>query len=162
MLAQLPGLADLAMTTNGSLLAKWAGELAAAGLQRVTVSLDSVDPQTFRLMNGVGLPLEPVLEGIAAAEKAGLGPIKLNAVIRRGLNEDGVLELARFAREHGYILRLIEYMDVGESHGWRMEEVVPSSELLALIGAEWPLEPKEASNQWPSGSATEMVAVRWV
>lgn len=147
MLAQLPGLADLAMTTNGSLLAKWAGELAAAGLQRVTVSLDSVDPQTFRLMNGVGLPLEPVLEGIAAAEKAGLGPIKLNAVIRRGLNEDGVLELARFAREHGYILRLIEYMDVGESHGWRMEEVVPSSELLALIGAEWPLEPKEASNQ---------------
>ncbi|HVB52755.1 MAG TPA: radical SAM protein, partial [Candidatus Acidoferrales bacterium] len=113
MLASLPGIADLAMTTNGALLARWAQPLAAAGLQRVTVSLDSVDPQVFRLMNGVGLPIEPVLEGIEAAVAAGLGPIKLNAVIRRGLNEEGVLELAAFARQHGSILRLIEYMDVG-------------------------------------------------
>lgn len=146
MLASLPGIADLAMTTNGALLARWAQPLAAAGLQRVTVSLDSVDPQVFRLMNGVGLPIEPVLEGIEAAVAAGLGPIKLNAVIRRGLNEEGVLELAAFARQHGSILRLIEYMDVGESHGWRMEEVVPSSELLALIGAKWPLAAEQARN----------------
>lgn len=146
MLAELPGLADLAMTTNGFLLGKWAQPLAAAGLRRVTVSLDSVDPHTFRLMNGVDLPIEPVLEGIEAAAQAGLGPIKLNAVVRRGLNEDGILELAAYAREHGYTLRLIEYMDVGESHGWKMEEVVPSAELLAVIGARWPLVPERAKN----------------
>jgi len=146
MLAELPEITDLAMTTNGALLAKVAQELAAAGLQRVTVSLDSVDPEVFRLMNGVGLPIEPVLEGIESAVQAGLGPIKLNAVIRRGLNEDGVLELAGYAREHGHILRLIEYMDVGESHGWKMEEVVPSAELLARIGATWSLEPAEAAH----------------
>jgi cyclic pyranopterin phosphate synthase len=140
MLSALPRLVDLAMTTNGVLLARSARALAAAGLRRVTVSLDSIDPQIFRLMNGVDLAIEPVLEGIEAAAEAGLGPIKLNAVIRRGLNEDGILELAAFARKHGYVLRLIEYMDVGESHGWKMEEVVPSSEVLALIGAEWPLE----------------------
>ncbi|HUY09810.1 MAG TPA: GTP 3',8-cyclase MoaA [Candidatus Dormibacteraeota bacterium] len=146
MLSQLPRVADLAMTTNGFLLARSARALAAAGLQRVTVSLDSIDPQVFRLMNGVDLAIEPVLEGIQAAAEAGLGPIKLNAVIRRGLNEDGILELAAFARKHGYVLRLIEYMDVGESHGWRMEEVLPSSEVLALIGAEWPLEAVESGH----------------
>jgi cyclic pyranopterin phosphate synthase len=144
MLAALPGVTDLAMTTNGALLAGSAKRLAAAGLQRVTVSLDSVDPHIFSLMNGVDQPIEPVLEGIRAAAEAGLGPVKLNAVIRRGLNERGILELAQFARENGYVLRLIEYMDVGESHGWRMEEVVPSAEVLALIGARWPLEPEEA------------------
>jgi cyclic pyranopterin phosphate synthase len=143
MLAALPGVSDLAMTTNGALLARWAEELAQAGLQRVTVSLDSVDPEVFRLMNGVGLPIEPVLEGIEAAVQAGLGPIKLNAVIRRGLNEGGILELANYARDHGHVLRLIEYMDVGESHGWKMEEVVPSAEVLALIGTSWPLERAE-------------------
>ncbi|MGH7641088.1 MAG: GTP 3',8-cyclase MoaA [Candidatus Dormibacteria bacterium] len=140
MLAPVPGVDDLALTTNGALLSRFAAPLRQAGLRRVTVSLDSVDPAIFRLMNGVGLPIEPVLEGIALAVRAGLGPIKLNAVIRRGVNDEGVLELARFARESGHTLRLIEYMDVGESHGWRMEEVVPSSELLERIGERWPLE----------------------
>ncbi|MGH7642681.1 MAG: GTP 3',8-cyclase MoaA [Candidatus Dormibacteria bacterium] len=144
MLADLPGLDDLAMTTNGALLASWAKPLAAAGLGRVTVSLDSVDPQVFSLMNGVDQPIGPVLAGIAAASEAGLGPIKLNAVIRRGLNDEGIVGLADFARQHGYLLRVIEYMDVGESHGWRMEEVVPSSEVLERVGARWPLTPVEA------------------
>ncbi|MGH7611032.1 MAG: GTP 3',8-cyclase MoaA, partial [Candidatus Dormibacteria bacterium] len=139
-LAALPGVEDLALTTNGALLARWAKPLAEAGLGRVTVSLDSMDPQTFALMNGVGVKVEQVLGGISAAVAAGLGPIKLNAVVRRGLNDSGVLDLAEFAREHGHTLRLIEYMDVGESHGWRMEEVVPASELLELIGARWLVE----------------------
>ncbi len=141
MLARIPGLEDLALTTNGFLLARQASELARAGLKRVTVSLDSIDPQVFRLMNGVGLPIEPVLEGIDAAARAGLGPVKLNAVVRRGLNDDGILDLADFARRGGHVLRLIEYMDVGESHGWRMEEVVPSAEVLRVLSQRWPLEP---------------------
>ncbi len=151
MLAAVPGITDLAMITNGMLLAEHAEGLARAGLRRVTVSLDSVDPQVFRLMNGVGLPIEPVLEGIAAAAAAGLGPLKLNAVIRRGLNEDGILDLADFARGHGHTLRLIEYMDVGEGHGWRMAEVVPSSEVLELIGRSWPLRRLDADH--PGGVA---------
>jgi cyclic pyranopterin phosphate synthase len=146
MLAELPGVDDLALTTNGVLLDQWADRLAQAGLDRVTVSLDSVDPQTFRLMNGVGVSIEQVLSGIGSARKAGLGPIKLNAVIRRGVNDDGVLDLAQFAREEGHILRLIEYMDVGESHGWQMAEVVPSAELLAVIGSRWSLEPVESGH----------------
>ncbi|MGC1185690.1 MAG: GTP 3',8-cyclase MoaA [Candidatus Dormiibacterota bacterium] len=146
MLADLPGVEDLALTSNGALLAKSAQRLAQAGLGRVTVSLDSIDPDTFRLMNGLGVPIEVVLEGIAAAVRAGLGPIKLNAVVRRGINEAGVLPLAEYAREHGHLLRLIEYMDVGESHGWRMDEVVPSRELLELIGSRWPLEPLAAGD----------------
>ena len=146
MLARVPGIDDLALTTNGVLLARWAERLAAAGLGRVSVSLDSVDPEVFRLMNGMDHPIEPVLEGIVAADEAGLGPIKLNAVVRRGVNDHGVLDLAEFARQHGYSLRLIEYMDVGESHGWRMEEVVPSCELLELIGANWPLAPELPDN----------------
>ncbi|MGH7691153.1 MAG: GTP 3',8-cyclase MoaA [Candidatus Dormibacteria bacterium] len=145
MLAGVPGVTDLAMTTNGALLAKSAGALAEAGLGRVTVSLDSVDPEVFRLMNGVGIPIEPVLEGIEAAVAAGLGPVKLNAVVRRGINDEGVLDLAGFAREHGHVLRLIEYMDVGESHGWRMEQVVPSRELLDVIGSRWPIEALQPS-----------------
>jgi len=140
-LAAIPGIEDLAMTSNGALLERYAAELAGAGLQRVTVSLDSVDPQVFQLMNGVGVELAQVLAGVRAAEAAGLRPVKLNAVVRRGLNEDGLLELAEFARSGGYTLRLIEYMDVGESHGWRLEQVVPAAELVQLIGARWPLEP---------------------
>jgi GTP 3',8-cyclase len=151
MLAALPGVSDIAMTTNGVLLANWAQKLADAGLQRVTISLDSVNPDVFRLMNGVGLPIESVLAGIDAAVRAGLGPIKLNAVIRRGLNDDGVVELAAYARDRGHTLRLIEYMDVGESHGWKMAEVVPSAEVVAVIAATWPIEPADA--QHPSDVA---------
>ena len=146
MLAALPGVSDIAMTTNGVLLARWAQKLADAGLDRVTVSLDSVDPDVFRLMNGVGLPVETVLAGIDAAVRAGFGPIKLNAVIRRGLNDAGIVELAGYARDHGHTLRLIEYMDVGESHGWKMAEVVPSAEVIAMIGDTWPIEPVDADH----------------
>ena len=144
MLSALPAVSDLALTTNGALLAGQARALALAGLHRVTVSLDSVDPEVFRVMNGVGLPIEPVFEGIAAAVEAGLGPVKLNAVIRRGLNDGGILDLAAYAREHGHTLRLIEYMDVGESHGWKMEEVVPSAEVISVIGSRWDLERADA------------------
>jgi cyclic pyranopterin phosphate synthase len=143
MLASLAGVSDIALTTNGVLLATWAQRLADAGLQRVTVSLDSVDPDVFRLMNGVGVPIETVLEGIEAAVRAGLGPVKLNAVIRRGLNDGGIVELAAYARDHGHTLRLIEYMDVGESHGWKMEEVVPSAEVIAMIADTWAIEPAD-------------------
>jgi cyclic pyranopterin phosphate synthase len=146
MLASLEGVSDIALTTNGVLLATWAQRLADAGLQRVTVSLDSVDPDVFRLMNGVGVPIETVLEGIEAAVRAGLGPIKLNAVIRRGLNDAGIVALAAYARDRGHTLRLIEYMDVGESHGWKMEEVVPSAEVIAMIADTWAIEPADAKH----------------
>ncbi len=138
-LAPLPGLRDLTLTTNGSLLARKADALAAAGLRRITVSLDSLDDEVFGRLNDVDFPVARVLEGIEAAERAGLSPIKLNMVVRRGVNEESVLPMARFARERGYILRFIEYMDVGHSNGWRLEEVVPASEILALIDAEMPL-----------------------
>ena len=132
---------DIALTTNGSLLAKLAAPLRAAGLNRITVSLDSLNPATFTRMSGSALPLESVLEGIAAATAAGFSGIKLNAVIRRGVNDADVPALATFAREGGHTLRLIEYMDVGSSNGWRLDEVVPASEILAQLHALHPLEP---------------------
>ena len=132
---------DIALTTNGSLLAKLAAPLRAAGLNRITVSLDSLSPATFTRMSGSALPLESVLEGIAAATAAGFSGIKLNAVIRRGVNDADVPALATFAREGGHTLRLIEYMDVGSSNGWRLDEVVPASEILAQLHALHPLEP---------------------
>ena len=140
-LGTIEGVEDLAMTTNGSLLARYAGDLAKAGLGRVTVSLDSVDADVFRAMNGVEVRLEDVLAGLDAAVAAGFAPIKLNAVVRRGLNDQGVLPLADFARQRGMTLRLIEYMDVGESHGWKLDEVVPGAELVARINERWPLSP---------------------
>jgi cyclic pyranopterin phosphate synthase len=132
---------DIALTTNGSLLAKLAAPLRAAGLNRITVSLDSLNPATFTRMSGSALPLESVLEGIAAASAAGFTKIKLNAVIRRGVNDLDVPALAAFAREGGHTLRMIEYMDVGSSNGWRLDEVVPASEILAQLHACYPLEP---------------------
>ncbi|MGC8474145.1 MAG: GTP 3',8-cyclase MoaA, partial [Candidatus Dormibacteria bacterium] len=141
-LAAVPGVQDLALTTNGLLLSRMAGQLAEAGLRRVTVSLDSLDPAVFAEMSGVGARLEVVVAGIEAAVQAGLGPVKLNCVVRRGLNDAGLLELAAFARDRGHVLRFIEYMDVGESHGWRLDEVVPSSEVLERIGERWELEPE--------------------
>jgi cyclic pyranopterin phosphate synthase len=140
-LAEIPGLDDLTMTTNGALLAERAAGLAAAGLQRVTVSLDSPDEETFRRMNSVGAPVETVLAGIEAAAAAGLRPVKINAVVRRGLNDHTVLDLARRFHGTGHILRFIEYMDVGNTNGWRLEDVVPGDEILARIDAELPLEP---------------------
>jgi cyclic pyranopterin phosphate synthase len=141
MLGALPGLADLTLTTNGSLLAAKAEALAAAGLRRVTVSLDSLDDDVFGRLNDVSFPVARVLEGIAAAERAGLAPIKVNMVVRRGVNEESILPMARFARERGYTLRFIEYMDVGHTNGWDLDEVVAADEILARIGAELPLEP---------------------
>jgi len=145
---------DLTLTTNGSALAPLAGALADAGLRRVTVSLDSLDDATFRSMNDVDFPVDRVLAGIAAARQAGLAPIKVNMVVRRGLNEASVVPMARWARREGHILRFIEYMDVGHTNGWRLDDVVPAAEIVATISAEMPLEPLppnytgEVANRW--------------
>jgi len=140
MLAAIEGLEDLAMTTNGALLATHAEPLARAGLGRVTVSLDSLDDEVFGRLNDVGMSVGRVIEGIEAAETAGLGPIKIDTVVRRGMNESSILPLAIEARRRGWIIRYIEYMDVGQTNGWRMEDVVPASEILDIIGRELPLE----------------------
>jgi len=131
---------DLTLTTNGSALRHLAPALAEAGLQRVTVSLDSLDDAVFSAMNGVDFQVAKVLDGIAAAAEAGLGPIKINMVVRRGVNEASVLPMARWARDAGVILRFIEYMDVGHTNGWRMDDVVAADELVAMVDAELPLE----------------------
>jgi len=158
MLAALPAELgvplDLAVTTNGSLLARKAAALAQAGLRRVTVSLDAMDDATFRTMNDVDFPVASVLAGIEAAQRAGLGPVKINMVVKRGLNEDQVLPMARYFRERGHILRFIEYMDVGNSNGWRLEEVVPSAQILEWIDAQMPLEPVDTGE-------VGAVAQRW-
>jgi cyclic pyranopterin phosphate synthase len=131
---------DLTLTTNGTLLPQKARALADAGLTRVTVSLDSLDDATFRAMNDVNVPVGRVLEGIDAAAAAGL-PVKVNAVIKRGLNEGGIVELARHFRGTGHVLRFIEYMDVGHTNGWRLDDVVSAKEIVATISDEFPLEP---------------------
>src|SRR3954469_9034688 len=140
LIAQLAPLgADLTLTTNGSLLPQKAQLLADAGLRRITVSLDSLDDAVFRALNDVDFPVARVLDGIDAAAAAGL-PVKVNAVIKRGVNEDQILPMAREFRARGHILRFIEYMDVGHSNGWRMDDVVPAAEVVATLGAELPLE----------------------
>jgi len=135
---------DLAMTTNGSALRHLARPLAEAGLHRVTVSLDSIDDDVFRRMNGVDFPVAKVLDGIDAAVEAGLGPVKINVVLKRGENDGGIVALARWARDAGHVLRFIEYMDVGTTNGWRLDEVVPAAEVVDVIGREWPLEAVDA------------------
>ena len=137
---------DLTLTTNGSLLARKARALKAAGLQRVTVSLDGLDDTVFRSMNDVDFPVADVLAGIEAARDAGLGPIKVNMVVKRGTNEDQILPMARHFRGSGMVLRFIEYMDVGASNGWRMDDVLPSSEVVKRIAAELPLVQLDPSN----------------
>ncbi|TML54261.1 MAG: GTP 3',8-cyclase MoaA [Actinobacteria bacterium] len=131
---------ELALTTNGSVLAQKAEALAAAGLSRVTVSLDSLDDDAFRAMNDVDFPVQRVLEGIDAAEAAGL-PVKINAVVKRGANDGDVLALAEHFRGSGHVLRFIEYMDVGSTNGWRLEDVVSAEEIVRRISGRWPLEP---------------------
>jgi len=143
-LAAIEGIDDLTLTTNASLLAGHAQSLADAGLHRVTVSLDALDDETFKAMNDVGFGVSRVLDGIAAAEAAGLGPIKLNAVIRRGLNEHAIGDLAERFRGTGTTVRFIEYMDVGHSNGWRLDDIVPAAEVVASIDGRWPLEPVAA------------------
>ena len=142
-LTAIEGIRDLALITNGSHLARMARPLRAAGLRRITVSLDSLDEETFARMNGRAHRLQPVLEGVSAAEAAGFRGIKLNAVVIRGLNEHQVLDLVRRFRGTGHIVRFIEFMDVGNRNGWRRDLVVPSHETLARIDAEFPVEPLE-------------------
>ena len=131
---------EVTLTTNGSLLARKAEGLVGAGLARVTVSLDSMDEATFMAMNDVGFPVAAVLDGIETASAAGL-PVKVNAVVKRGVNDGGVVDMARHFRGTGHILRFIEYMDVGATNGWRMDDVVPAAELIRTIDAEFPIEP---------------------
>ncbi|MCR5864874.1 GTP 3',8-cyclase MoaA [Aquincola sp. J276] len=132
---------DLTLTTNASLLSRKAQALKDAGLQRVTVSLDAIDDAVFRRMNDVDFAVADVLAGIEAAQRVGLGPIKVNMVVRRGTNDHEILAMARHFRGTGVVLRFIEYMDVGSTNGWRMDHVLPSAEVLARIDAEHPLEP---------------------
>ena len=153
MLAEIPNL-DLTLTTNGALLPKQARALKDAGLRRVTVSLDSLDNEIFKAMNDVDFPVEKVLEGMDAAAAVGLEPIKVNMVVKRGMNESSILPMARFFRERGYILRFIEYMDVGHTNGWRMDDVVSAKEIVNMIDAEMPLEPIDPNY-------TGEVAERW-
>ena len=144
-LAAVDGVADLTLTTNAYLLPEKAAALKEAGLHRVSVSLDTLDDDIFREMNGRGFGTEKVLEGIAAAESAGFHPIKVNAVVQRGVNDHTVVDLARHFKERGHVMRFIEYMDVGNRNGWRMDHVVPADEIVARIDAEMPLEPMEGS-----------------
>jgi cyclic pyranopterin phosphate synthase len=143
MLAAIPEL-ELALTTNGALLPQKAQALADAGLDRVTVSLDSVDDATFRALNDVDFPVERVLAGIDAAAAAGLR-VKVNAVVKRGANDDGIVALAEHFRGSGHVLRFIEYMDVGHTNGWRLDDVVPAQEIIDRLDAVWPLEPVESA-----------------
>ena len=145
MLREAVPEADIALTTNGSRLASLARPLAEAGLDRITVSLDSIDPEVCRRMNGVDFPYERVLEGIDAAAAAGLAPIKINAVVRRGVNDAGIADLARHFRGSGHVVRFIEYMDVGSSNGWKLDEVVPAAEVIERLGGAAELEPVDAA-----------------
>ena len=152
-LARIPDV-ELTLTTNGVLLPRMARTLKDAGLHRVTVSLDAIDDPTFRLMNDADYPVAAVLEGIAAAKDAGLGPIKVNMVVKRGVNDQGVIDMARHFRGSGHILRFIEFMDVGSSNGWKMDSVVPSREIVERIDTVFPLEQVDPNY-------TGEVAERW-
>jgi cyclic pyranopterin phosphate synthase len=143
LLAEIPDVLDLTLTTNGALLAKKAQALHDAGLRRVTVSLDSLDDTTFRAMNDVDFPVERVLVGIEVARQVGLWPVKVNMVVKRGVNEDSVVPMARHFKGTGVILRFIEYMDVGSTNGWRMEDVVSAAEIVRMIDREMPLVPAD-------------------
>ena len=154
MLAEIDGLEDIALTTNGLALSTHALALARAGLQRVTVSLDTLDPAVFRSISDTRAPLTRVLEGIEAAQEAGLAPVKVNMVVRRGVNDHCVTAMAEHFRGRPQALRFIEFMDVGESNGWSLKDVVPGSEILARIGERWPLralapqQPGEVATRW--------------
>lgn len=155
MLAPIPGIRDISLTTNGSLLtADKAKRLKAAGLSRITVSLDALDDPTFKAMNGVGFPVGRVLDAIDNAAAAGLTPVKVNMVLKRGANDQCIEEMAEHFRGTGFILRFIEFMDVGTTNGWRMQDVVSGREVLDRVNARWPIErvppnyPGEVANRW--------------
>ena len=140
-IAAIDGVEDLTLTTNASLLARKAAGLAEAGLHRVTVSLDAMDDPTFQKMNDVGFPVATVLEAIAIASDQGLGPVKINCVVQRGVNEHAVLEMADHFRGTGHIVRFIEFMDVGNTNGWRLDDVVAASDMIEMINSAFPVEP---------------------
>ena len=144
-LSAVDGIEDIALTTNGSLLARRAAELADAGLSRVSVSLDSLDDETFMAMNDVGFSVAKVLDGIEAAAAVGLTPVKVNVVVKRGVNDEDVVPMAAYFRGTGHVVRFIEYMDVGHTNGWRLDDVVPAAEIVAAIDAEHALEPVGAN-----------------
>ena len=141
MLAGIDGISDIALTTNGAALAAKARTLKDAGLNRVTVSLDALDDETFAVMNDVAFPVARVLDGIQAAAEVGLTPVKVNVVVKRHVNDDAILAMAEHFRHSGHILRFIEYMDVGTTNGWRLDDVVSAEEIRRAIDARWPLEP---------------------
>ena len=153
-LAAIPGADDITLTTNGYLLAQQATQLAEAGLHRITVSLDSLDDEVFKQMNGRGFGTRRVLDGIGRASDAGLNPVKINAVVQKGVNDHTLVDLARHFKGTGHIVRFIEYMDVGNRNGWKLDEVVSAAEIVARIDAELPLEPAEpnyvgeVANRW--------------
>jgi len=152
MLAGIQGISDIALTTNGTALAAKARSLKDAGLTRVTVSLDALDDETFGAMNDVRFPVARVLDGIDAAARTGLSPVKVNMVVKRGVNDHAILPMAERFRNSAHILRFIEYMDVGTTNGWRLDDVVPAAEIRNAIDASWPLEPLQAN--YPGEVAT--------
>ena len=145
MLAAVDGIEDLTLTTNGYLLGQFAQALKDAGLHRITISLDSLDDEVFKAMNGRGFTTQRVLEAIQTADDVGLSPIKINCVVQKGVNDHTIVDLARHFKGTGHIVRYIEYMDVGNRNGWRSEQVVPAGEIIAKIDAEMPLEPVESN-----------------
>ena len=145
MIANLDGIEDFAMTTNAYLLSGMAESLKKAGLQRITVSLDSIDDEVFKKMNGRGFVTAKVIDGIAAAKEAGLDPIKINAVVQKGINDNTLVELASWCRDNGYTPRFIEYMDVGTLNDWKLDEVLPASEIVKIIEGEFSVTPIESS-----------------
>ena len=145
MLSGVEGVADLTMTTNGYLLSQKIADLKSAGLRRLTISLDTLDDEIFRRMNGREFGTQKVLEGIEAAETAGYSPLKINSVVQRGVNDHTIVDLARHFKDRGHIMRFIEYMDVGTRNGWKLDQVVSADEIAATIDAELPLEPVEAN-----------------
>ena len=145
MLTGMPGLEDLTLTTNAYLLPQQAQRLKDAGLQRITISLDTLDDEVFKEMNGRGISIDRVLQGIDAAAAVGLAPIKINAVVQKGVNDHTVVDLARYFKNSGHIVRFIEYMDVGNRNGWKWDQVVPAAEIVQQIDAEMPLEPVDSN-----------------
>jgi cyclic pyranopterin phosphate synthase len=145
MLANIPGVKDLALTTNGSFSLQRVQSLKNSGLSRISVSLDSLDDAVFKAMNDVEFSVQRVLDWIEASAESGLSPVKVNMVVKRGLNDQSVLPMARYFKDNGHILRFIEYMDVGHTNGWRLDDVVPAAEIVDRINAELPIQPAEAN-----------------
>jgi cyclic pyranopterin phosphate synthase len=145
MLSAIPGAEDLTLTTNAYLLPQQARQLREAGLQRITVSLDTLDDEIFKRMNGRGFGVQRVLQGIEKADSVGLSPIKINSVVQKGVNDHTVADLARYFKGTGHIVRFIEYMDVGNRNGWKWDQVMPAAEIVRRIDAEMPLEPVDAN-----------------